>query len=131
MFSHIFISVTDFNAAMALYGPLTACLNLELRLLDPARPWAVWQSPSKQRPLFIVGVPYDGQPHDPGNGHMVAFTAGTHKTVQEAHAIALGQGCKDEGAPAFRPHYHENYYGAYFRDHDGNKLCVVCHEPSA
>jgi len=27
-----------------------------------------------------------------------------------------------------RPHYHANYYGAYFRDPDGNKLCVVCHD---
>ncbi len=24
--------------------------------------------------------------------------------------------------------YHPSYYGAYFRDPDGNKLCVVCHE---
>lgn len=28
-----------------------------------------------------------------------------------------------------RPHYHPDYYGAYFRDPDGNKLCVCCHEP--
>lgn len=24
-------------------------------------------------------------------------------------------------------HYHPNYYGAYLRDLDGNKICVVCH----
>jgi hypothetical protein len=33
-----------------------------------------------------------------------------------------------EGAPGLRPDYHADYYGAYFRDPDGNKLCVVCHE---
>jgi lactoylglutathione lyase len=32
------------------------------------------------------------------------------------------------GAPGLRPAYHADYYGAYFRDPDGNKLCVVCHE---
>jgi hypothetical protein len=26
-----------------------------------------------------------------------------------------------------REHYHPNYYGAYLRDPDGNKICVVCH----
>ncbi|SEE59746.1 hypothetical protein SAMN04490188_4622 [Pseudomonas kilonensis] len=24
--------------------------------------------------------------------------------------------------------YHPDYYGAYFRDFDGNKLCVCCHD---
>jgi predicted CXXCH cytochrome family protein len=27
-----------------------------------------------------------------------------------------------------RPQYHAAYYGAYFRDSDGNKLCVCCHD---
>jgi hypothetical protein len=30
---------------------------------------------------------------------------------------------------ASRPHYHPDYYGAYVRDPDGNKLCVCCHGP--
>jgi hypothetical protein len=34
-----------------------------------------------------------------------------------------------EGPPGLRPQYHAHYYGAYFRDPDGNKLCVCCHEP--
>ena len=33
----------------------------------------------------------------------------------------------DEGEPGLRPHYHPNYYGAYVRDPDGNKLQAVCH----
>lgn len=27
--------------------------------------------------------------------------------------------------------YHPNYYGAYVRDPDGNKICVVCHKAAA
>ena len=38
-----------------------------------------------------------------------------------------GAGSVCEGPPGLRPHYHANYYGAYFRDLDGNKLCVCCH----
>lgn len=43
-------------------------------------------------------------------------------------ALALAHGGSTEGAPGLRPDYHADYYGAYFRDPDGNKLCVVCHD---
>jgi lactoylglutathione lyase len=43
------------------------------------------------------------------------------------HAIALASGGSCEGAPGLRPEYHAHYYGAYFRDPDGNKLAVACH----
>jgi hypothetical protein len=39
----------------------------------------------------------------------------------------MGLGGTDEGGPGLRPHYHRNYYGAYFRDLDGNKICIVSH----
>ncbi|TFW05122.1 VOC family protein, partial [Oxalobacteraceae bacterium OM1] len=48
--------------------------------------------------------------------------------VRRAYETALTHGGTSEGAPGLRPEYHANYYGAYFRDTEGNKLCVVCHE---
>ena len=65
--------------------------------------------------------------HAPGNGQMTAFLAADRATVDRAHAVALAQGGHCEGPPGLRPEYHANYYGAYFRDPDGNKLCVACH----
>ena len=127
MFSHIFIGVGDFERAMAFYAPLTEVLGIELRFSDKSRPWAGWQSTPGPRPLLIIGAPYDGQPHAAGNGQMVAFLAASRETVDRAHAVALGHGGHSEGAPGLRPEYHEHYYGAYFRDPDGNKLCVACH----
>lgn len=64
---------------------------------------------------------------------MVAFMAQDRATVRIAHAVALENGGADEGAPGLRPEYHPHYFGAYFRDLDGNKLCVACHqaEPAA
>jgi catechol 2,3-dioxygenase-like lactoylglutathione lyase family enzyme len=131
MFSHIFVSVTDFERACRFYEPLMQELGIALRFKDPARPWAGWHSAGGLRPLFVICKPFDGRPHDPGNGQMVAWLAKDRQTVRRAHAVALARGGLDEGSPGLRPQYHATYYGAYFRDPDGNKLCVVCHEAEA
>ncbi|WP_036173305.1 VOC family protein [Massilia sp. 9096] len=128
MFSHVFIGITDFERALAFYRPVLAALGLEERFCDAGRPWAGWQTPGQGRPLFLIGAPSDGQPHIPGNGQMTAFLAPTRAAVDQAHALALAHGGTDEGAPGLRPGYHSHYYGAYLRDPDRNKLCVVCHD---
>lgn len=133
MFSHIHVGVGDFARAMAFYAPLLDALGLELKFVEPEHPWAGWKTPGADRPLFIIGVPFDGAPHHPGNGQMVAFEVARRADVDRLHGLALELGGTDEGAPGLRPHYHAGYYGAYFRDTEGNKLCVCCHareEPS-
>jgi catechol 2,3-dioxygenase-like lactoylglutathione lyase family enzyme len=128
MFSHVFIGVADFERALAFYTPVMAALGLEARFCDRTRPWAGWQVAGQARPLFLIGAPYDGQPHAVGNGQMTALLAPGRDAVDAVYAVALAHGGSGEGAPGLRPHYHENYYGAYLRDPDGNKLCVVCHD---
>ena len=131
MFSHIFVGISDFDRALAFYSPLMSALAIEARFCERSRPWAGWQSNPGPRPLFLIGKPYDQQPQQPGNGPMVAFLAESRSVVDSAFAVALANGGKSEGAPGLRPEYHEHYYGAYFRDPDGNKLSVVCHSPTA
>jgi lactoylglutathione lyase len=131
VFSHIFIGITDFDRALAFYGPVMAALGIEPRFCDPGRPWAGWQSSPDPRPLLLIGKPYDGQPHRPGNGQMVALLADSRAAVDNFHAVALARGGTSDGAPGPRPEYHEHYYGAYVRDPDGNKLCAACHAPPA
>jgi catechol 2,3-dioxygenase-like lactoylglutathione lyase family enzyme len=126
VFSHIFVGITDFDRALAFYRPVMAALGIPERFCDRDRPWAGWQTPGTVRPLFLVGAPYEGEAR-PGNGPMVAFTAADRATVEEVHRLALALGGTTEGAPGLRPQYHAHYFGAYFRDPDGNKLCVVCH----
>ena len=58
-----------------------------------------------------------------------ALALGAIAVVERAYEVALANGGTSEGAPGLRPEYHESYYGAYFRDTDGNKLCVACHSP--
>jgi lactoylglutathione lyase len=131
MFSHIYIGVSDFERAFSFYTSLMNCLGIEARFCDRGRPWAGWQSAGASRPFFFIGTPYDKLPHAAGNGQMIAFLAGDRATVDKAYQLAVANGSASEGIPGLRPEYHENYYGAYFRDPDGNKLCVACHAPQA
>lgn len=128
MFSHIFVSVKDFERALAFHTQVMDALGLELRFCQPERPWAGWHSAGQSRPLFVISKPYDGQAHEPGNGQMVAFAAGDRATVHRVHETALASGGTCEGPPGLRAHYHANYYGAYYRDPEGNKYCVACHD---
>jgi catechol 2,3-dioxygenase-like lactoylglutathione lyase family enzyme len=76
---------------------------------------------------FWLLSPFDKATASPGNGNHVAFLAPNRAAVDAFHAAALDNGGSDEGAPGLRPHYHANYYGAYVRDPDGNKIQAVCH----
>lgn len=127
MFSHVFVGVSDFDRALAFYRALMPVLGLEERFCERDRPWAGWQSQAGPRPLFLIGKPYDNQPHAVGNGQMVALLAHRLQVVEQAHAVALASGGTCEGVPGLRPEYHSDYYGAHFRDTEGNKLCVACH----
>ena len=71
--------------------------------------------------MLGVVLPFDGQAATSGNGAMVALTAGSPAVVDQVHAAALAAGGSCEGPPGQRM---DNFYGAYFRDLDGNKLCV-------
>jgi lactoylglutathione lyase len=131
MFSHIYTGVQDFARAFAFYEAVAGALGLQLRFQRPEDGWAGWQLPGGGRPLFVIGQPFDGEPHHPGNGQMVAFLAASRAMVRQVHATALQHGGSCEGPPGLRPHYHPDYYGAYFRDTEGNKVCVACHGAEA
>lgn len=131
MISHVHVGVDDFGRAFAFYDAVLPVLGLALRFRDPDKGWAGWQTPGVARPLFLVGRPFDGRKASPGNGQMIALLAADRATVDRAHVVALAAGGSDEGAPGLRPRYHADYYGAYLRDPEGNKLCICCHRPEA
>ena len=74
------------------------------------------------KPDFWIG---QGVPNEP-RVH-VAFRADTRAMVDAFHRAALAAGGRDNGAPGLRPHYHENYYGAFVLDPDGHNIEAVCH----
>lgn len=125
MLSHITVGISDVREARAFYDPLLATLGLSLKFANET--WAGWEQPGVQRPLFIITRPLNGEPASTGNGQMIALLATSRALVDKCYRLALEHGGIDEGRPSIRPQYHANYYGAYFRDPDGNKLCVCSH----
>jgi catechol 2,3-dioxygenase-like lactoylglutathione lyase family enzyme len=73
--------------------------------------------------MFLIGTPLAGEA-TPGNGTQVVFAAPSRAAVDAAHAKALELGGKSEGAPGPRGPKEMNFYAAYFRDPDGNKIMV-------
>lgn len=56
---------------------------------------------------------------------MVAFKVESRQLVEQVHEQALQLGGANEGGVGSRG---QGYYSGYFRDLDGNKLCVYCTE---
>ena len=77
------------------------------------------------QPALSITRPYDGNAAVPGNGNMVALVLKERSQVDALYAKALSLGGTDEGAPGLRgTEGPQAFYGAYFRDLDGNKLCA-------
>lgn len=123
MFSHVTLGTNDFARSERFYDAVMAVLGHPV--LFKAGGTAAYGT-LKGPKVFIV-PPFDGKSAQPGNGVHVAFEVDTRATVDAFHKAALAHGGSDEGAPGPRPHYHKNYYGAYVRDPDGNKIQAVCH----
>ena len=74
------------------------------------------------KPDFWIG---QGAPNEP-RVH-VAFRADTRADVDAFYRAAMAAGGRDNGPPGLRPHYHDNYYGAFVLDPDGHNIEAVCH----
>ncbi|MEM6617427.1 MAG: VOC family protein [Pseudomonadota bacterium] len=72
-----------------------------------------------------VATPFDEAASKPGNGNMVGLACESETEVQKAHATGLSHGGSNEGDPGPRPLYGPDFYGAYIRDPDGNKMSFV------
>lgn len=73
--------------------------------------------------MFLIGKPFEGAATF-GNGTQVTIAVQSRAIVDAVYAKGLELGGKSEGAPGVRGDDPNGFYGAYFRDLDGNKLVV-------
>ena len=73
---------------------------------------------------FAAATPFDEQPATVGNGTMIGFAVGSVDEVKRLHQLAIDLGGTDEGAPGFRESYGPNFFVAYLRDPEGNKVAL-------
>jgi uncharacterized protein YhfF/catechol 2,3-dioxygenase-like lactoylglutathione lyase family enzyme len=132
MFHHLTLGTNDLAAGGAFYDSVLDPLGLVRTWNDEEGDgWLCWQFLG-QKPLggtdpgFWLCHPADGAAATAANGGTIAFDAPTRSAVREFHDAALKAGGTCEGPPGLRPHYGENYYGAYVRDPVGNKIAAVC-----
>jgi catechol 2,3-dioxygenase-like lactoylglutathione lyase family enzyme len=120
MIHHVSVGTNDIMRARAFYEPLMALIGF--RLLK-ASDKAVHFGSSYI--VFSLETPINGLPATSGNGVHIAFQAPDRQTVRRFYESALANGAIDEGAPGIRENYNANYYGAFIRDPDGNKIEAV------
>ena len=88
--------------------------------------WGTYRNGGAEEVALWICPPFDGGRATSGNGTMVALRASSWQQVDDFHAAALACGGRSEGAPGLRLNYGPDFYVAYVRDPDGNKLAAVC-----
>jgi len=119
MIGYITLGTNNFERAASFYDVLLAEFGAQ-RVRDADR-YIAWRTGPAQTALSII-KPFDEKPATVGNGVMVSLYGGSQEKVHDVYKKALELGAADEGAPG--PRGDNGFYGAYFRDLDGNKLCV-------
>lgn len=132
MFTYVVLGTNDLERAKRFYDPTLAVLGLRRCATGDSEwdqlsaGWGTYNNGGVDELALWVGKPFDGRAATVGNGAMIALRARTWTEVDEFHAAALAHGGSSEGGPGLRPQYNPDFYAAYVRDPDGNKLAVVC-----
>jgi len=122
MIGYVTVGTNNLQNAVAFYDALFALVGAgRFMEEDTFVAWAV----TPEQPAFSVCRPYDGNAATIGNGTMIALAADSTELVDAVYEKALELGGTDEGPPGQRM---EGFYAAYFRDLDGNKLNIFCHQ---
>jgi catechol 2,3-dioxygenase-like lactoylglutathione lyase family enzyme len=119
MIDHTGVNCSDIKKSKAFYQRALAPLGYEVLKEFPG---AVGFG-ANGKTDFWLGEATPNKPHI-----HIAFRAPDHQAVDAFYQAAIAAGGKDNGKPGPRPHYHENYYGAFVSDPDGHNIEAVCHD---
>jgi catechol 2,3-dioxygenase-like lactoylglutathione lyase family enzyme len=120
MIGYTCVGTNNLDKAVAFYNEFLGILGAQVVFkTDRGLGWGT----GADKPMFSVLTPFDGNKASVGNGAMVSFAAANKEQVDALHAKAIALGGTCEGPPGARS---DNFYAAYFRDLDGNKLGAFC-----
>jgi len=133
MIGYVTLGSDDMPRARSFYDELLGSTIGAKRIMefgDDAGGFTMWGT-GFDKPGLAVTNPYNKQPAVAGNGNMAAIATNSRSKVDEIHAKALALGGTCEGPPGLRGEEGpQAFYGAYFRDPDGNKLAAFCIGPA-
>lgn len=126
MIGYATLGTNDITTARDYYDALLGSIGAKriMEFGDELGGFTLWGT-SWDKPGLALTRPYDGNTATAGNGNMIAIVLDERAKVDAFHAKALELGGTDEGAPGLRGEEGDQaFYGAYFRDPEGNKLCA-------
>jgi catechol 2,3-dioxygenase-like lactoylglutathione lyase family enzyme len=126
---HVSVGVKDVKKSQVFYDAVLGAIGYRpvMPVVMNKALVAVGYGGASDKPEFWIGLPYNEQPPSAGNGVHIAFDCATRAEVDAFYLTALDHKATDDGKPGLRIEYHPDYYGAFVRDPDGNKIEACCH----
>lgn len=122
MLDHVSLGVHDLDRSTAFYERIFAAIGYRLQRREAAE---VAFGPGQEWTFFLYPI----DPADPiaGKGMHIAFRAGDRPSVRRFYEIALAAGASAvaDRAPAERPQFGTDYFGAVLVDPDGHAIEVL------
>jgi len=132
MFTYVCLGTNNLERASRFYDAVLGALGLSRCDVSQEPDWEGWvgwgtyERGGRNEAALWLCEPFNGAPASTGNGTMVAIRANSWRQVDQFHSAALTNGGSSEGEPGLRPQYDADFYAAYVRDPDGNKVAAVC-----
>ena len=117
MIDHVSIAVADLEKSAAFYQAVLEPLGYR-KIADRAASVGF----GKAYPEFWLNARPNGLRVAEDTGAHICLRARSIEAVRAFHARALAHGGRDDGVPGMRKGEMTDYFGAFIRDPDGNKI---------
>jgi catechol 2,3-dioxygenase-like lactoylglutathione lyase family enzyme len=116
VFDHVTVRVSDHLASRRFYETVLTPLGRAVSLSgDHFHEWSDF------------GIAQAREDRPPTRGLHIAFVARSQADVDAFWVAGTRAGYASDGDPGVRPQYHDDYYGAFLLDPDGNSAEAVYH----